>query len=256
MPSKIDSIFNESDKIHRDRNNVPILNTGYKTIRCRGLHRALKSSFFPWRDWKPSSRGYGSSREKGKMIHRQLQHFYGCIPKGKCVCGLERFKPSKFITPIIKFFLENDIVIERTELPIYHEESQVITWIDAIGHYRNRPDAIVKISLKTGFSKTQDWDNGDLVFDNLQSAKIPCTTSNIHQMQSLCEDLILMDTYKCKPSISFVLYVYEEKNPTPGEAVVHCKRVDSPIWTKEIRTRSNILKALSSTAPIEAMEVN
>lgn len=249
MPSKIEKIYNESYKISRDPNRqIPLIKQDGGTIECRGLHRAMKKSFFPWKDWKTVPKKCGSSKKSGIMIHRQLQHYFGCMPQNHCHCGLEKFKPSKYLLPLVKYFVENGIVIDRTELPIYHLPSKTVTWVDAVGHYRNQPDSLVKISLKTGYSTRFYADSQGLVFENVGDSKIPCTTANIHHLQNLCEDIIMTETYDCKPTSSFTLYVYQEPTDQPGKYVIHCKRPDKPTWTMERVTKKRILQALKETA--------
>jgi hypothetical protein len=241
MPKE--NIYLEAPKIRRNDKSKPVYNNDGIDIECNGLHVTLKKTFFPWKKWKTRPK-YGSSKKKGRSIHRQLQHFYGCVKKNKCECGLKKYKPSKYLYPIIKFFNDNYITIDDTEVPIYNPEAKVITWIDAIGHFNYSPESLVKISLKTGYSEHFKRDNQGLSFDKID---VPCSTSNIHHLQSLCEDIILKRYYSTKPNKSFTLYVYDQPKDD-GTTEIVCKESDYPTWCREIKVQNTIADAIKNNA--------
>lgn len=225
--------------ISRDEREIPYFTGGKYKIRCKGIHKSLKQIFYPWRDWSVVAKRSGSSRTNGIRIHRQLRHYYVC-KKGRCICGLKRFKQSSYLKPILDFLAENDITITDSEVPIFHPKGKIITWVDAIGHYNYNPNFLIKISLKTGYSDYFKSDHRGLCFEKIQSSSVKCSTENMHHLQSLCEDIIMNDVYKCKPDLSFTLYVSKNREKN----TITCKRSDYPDWCKKIVTRKEIARAL------------
>lgn len=238
-----EALYARASNISRNSNGKPVYDSNGTKIQCDGIHTALKTTFYPWRDWKTISKT-GSNKRKGKMIHRQLQHYYSCVPKKHCSCGLVKFKPSQYLVPIIQFLESSKIVIDDTEVPIYNPDSKVITWMDAIGHYTYNPNTLVKISLKTGYSRYFASDHNGLNFQ-IDKLKIPCTTFNVHHLQSLYEDMILKEHYNKLPDASFTLYVYKDSTDIKG-----FKNHKSlyPEWCLETRTRRLISKAMKENA--------
>lgn len=265
---RMQSVYKDSEFISRDKNtNIPLYND---EIVCDGLHVAMKDTFFPWRTWQTVSKKSGSSKDIGIMVHRQLRHYYTCMKRNRqttettCDCGLDfskKMKMSKYTREIIKHLKENDIVIDDTEIPICDPESNVITWIDAMGHLESKPSVVVKISLKTGYSPKFKSDSKGFIFDNIGNNKIPCTTENIHHLQSLSEDIILCKVYNVRPNHSFTLYVYEEREQEqqyntyermmqPREKKrkrdVHCIVSRYPEWCRVIQNRNEIHESLKN----------
>src|ERR1044072_3797045 len=76
MPSKATRIYKHANKITRDESGVPTYDPNGENIKCMGLHKTMKSKFYPWREWKLVSKRTGSSKKKGIMIHNQLRHYY------------------------------------------------------------------------------------------------------------------------------------------------------------------------------------
>lgn len=243
MPKRLEKIYEISKRIEWDENNVPIYD---KSIKCDGLHSALKAKFYPWRDWKQKSKT-GSSRKNGIRIHKQLQHFYTCLKSDECKCGIGQFKPSKYLKAIVRHLKEKGIQIDDTEVPLYDEVAQVITRVDAVGHYTHNPESLVKISLKTGYSCKYNSDNAGLCFDNMGTRKIPCTTFNVNLLQSLWEDL-MMDIHNGRPDHSFVLYAYCEYDKKTEKRVAKCKQVEYADWCREIKTRNMISNTMRTAA--------
>lgn len=267
---RMSSVHEDTNFISRNKTtNIPLYHAGSaEEVVCDGLHIAMKDTFFPWRTWQTVSKKYGSSKDTGIMVHRQLRHYYTCMKLKKkttattCDCGLDfskKMKMSKYTKEIIKHLNENNIVVDETEVPICDPEANIITWIDAIGHLSNNPEVIVKISLKTGYSPKFKSDSHGFIFDNMGNNKIPCTTENIYHLQSLCEDIILFKVYNVRPNISFTLYAYEERDEQmnaydrmtqPQEKKkkrdIHCIESRYPEWCKVIQTRNEIHESLKN----------
>lgn len=266
---RMQSVYKDTEFISRDKDtNIPLYN-GENV--CDGLHVAMKDTFFPWRTWQTVSKKSGSSKDTGIMVHRQLRHYYTCMKNNRqttettCDCGLDfskKMKMSKYTREIIKYLKDNDIVIDDTEIPICDPESHIITWIDAMGHLASKPNVIVKISLKTGYSPKFKSDSKGFIFDNIGSNRIPCTTENIHHLQSLCEDIILTRVYNVRPNHSFTLYVYEEREQEQQQNIyermmqqnhekkrrrdVHCIDSKYPEWCRVIQNRNEIHESLKN----------
>lgn len=256
MPCSLDRVTESSRKVKiNETDGTFTLETPLIRLKYRNLNKVIKQRFFPRRDWKCFGSLEPKANSSKRKMCKQIQHCFNCIPKGECNCGVSSFEPDIYITKLVKYLLQYNIIVDRSNLPIYHVESKTATLLDMVGHYRNNPNNFVKILLKIGYSKTLKTDSHGLVMDSLPNARVQCTTENIHQLQNLCQNMVLEDTYDLKLTSSFVLYIHPSEAEN-GDTVIECDKLDPPQWTKEIRTRRDIMKSLSHCIDIEDQATN
>lgn len=215
-----------------------------KKILCVGLHNCMHKLFFPYKTWHTSSDS-GSTRKSGIRAHAQVNHIFGCTKRGLCDCGLggNLGKISNYTAAFLEYFDQNGIVIDDTEIPICFTEGGIITWIDAMGHYKERPEVALKISLKTGYSTHFHADHGGFAFTNIDTT-VPASTANMYRLQSLCEDVILAHEYGISQFKSVTLYAYKKKDENTGEIKYKCKLDEYPQWCLVKSIRTDIYNAL------------
>jgi hypothetical protein len=247
-----------------------------RRIRCVGLHRTMKEIFFPHKERRTVSKKSGSSKAIGIMVHRQMRHEAHCSRVGKCACGLKLrlkedgkswkgYKQSPFTRAILSFLESEGIDLEVSEVPLCYPDGKLVTWIDLLGHRKGSLGTSVKISLKTGHTRSFASDSEGLCFKHLQEEKIKCNTFNIHHLQSLCEDIMMELEYNERPAESFTLYAFKTKLEEGGKEVFlqqgdrskdedeegegngykySCKKSEYPPWCKDHAIRRKISENL------------
>lgn len=216
-------------------------------VKCAGLHNIIKNVFSGGSERSYDSRAYSSSSKKvGISVHQQIQHIVRCNRTGTCSCGIKRFKLSKLAKVVLDFAKDADIELIDSEVPICFPDANIITWIDLIGHRSKDPNRVVKISLKTGWSQHWKSDSNGFYFTGLEEEMIRSDTLNVHHMQNLCEDLILMREYGETSFESLTLYVYKIKNKLNEQKNDYVYKVSNyPTWCLTVAVREKIKKLLT-----------
>jgi hypothetical protein len=210
---------------------------GGQDIRLQGLTNRLRQRFYPDYRAPQKKHGHGSSTAAGSAVHRQLEHLVNCKREGTCHCGLQKVtkknptrtyqeppRKSERTEVALRVLASHGLEPVASEVPLAHLRSRLGTSVDLLCLVKplpsvlpkveppspQEPPATVLVSLKTGYAK------GYNVCRKQQRLgtpldDVPSTPRNHHQLQVMCEGLLMEREYGAAPDASFVLYLGKRK---------------------------------------------
>lgn len=221
MPSRYKSIL---------RRNKSILKySGFKEFKP--LKTVIKHCFY-------TNDIHKRGNDNGKILSKQLEHCFICIPKGECRCSIDKFEPSQLTVQTIRYLLERNIILDKTDVPIYHSRFGIISHIN-VAHYKNQPDTLVKLCLKSGNAEQSRLDSDSTILQ-----RIGLGNHNVHSLKSTCEDTMMLETYGFKPDSSFILYIRDRDSNENLDIRLHS--INEETWSKNSKTKRTIFSAIKS----------